>query len=132
VRDIERRLSLLEERRTKIDRRAVVVLATDGTGRFLGMNVAFELDGRFFMSPGLGLAASKHSTRIVLHLQKLREVIRNLSNAVQTNSLPQHLMQQLSQNLALPVRLGVHFEKGQFVLYDKSRSLDLMFMPFLE
>ncbi len=80
-----------------------------------GMNVAFELDGRFFMSPGLGVATSKHSIRMVLHFQKLRKVTRNLSNAVQTNSL-----------------LGVRFEQGQFVLYDKSRSLDLMFMPFLE
>lgn len=100
--------------------------------RRAGINVMFEIDGRFFMSPGLGLASSGHSTRIVRYFQHLRRSIISLSNNIRDRALPRSLLQELSKNVALPVRLGLRFEGGQFLLYDKSRLLGLMAMPALE
>jgi hypothetical protein len=100
--------------------------------RQAGISTTFELDGRFYMSPGLGVATSKHATRIVLAAQRLERETKGLREAIEKNQLPPHLSKELWANLALPVRLGVKFADGQFILYDKNRNLDLMFFHVLE
>lgn len=97
--------------------------------RQAGQSVFIELDGRFFM-PGLGISTSKHSTRIVLAVQALMRNISKVRNDLETDSLPQPPLQQISQPIAT-IRLGMKLDDGQLIMYDKSRNLELMRFPVL-
>jgi hypothetical protein len=94
-----------------------------------GMNAPIDIDGRLFLAPGLGVASSKHATRIVRAVQNLGQPIAHMRKVLETNSIPHRLLQQISKNIGVPVRLGVKMHAGQFILYDKNRKLGLIKIP---
>lgn len=96
-----------------------------------GMNSPIEIDGRVFLAPGLGIATSKHSTRLVRAVQNVMRQIAHTRKMLEGNSMPSHLLRRISRDIGVPVRLGVKMNAGQFVLYDKNRKLDLMKIPVL-
>jgi hypothetical protein len=96
-----------------------------------GMNSPIEIDGRLFLAPGLGVATSKHSTRLVRAVQNVMRQIAHTRKMLEGNSIPSHLLRRISRDIGVPVRLGVKMTDGQFVLYDKNRKLDLMKIPVL-
>jgi hypothetical protein len=97
-----------------------------------GLTPMLSIDGRLYIPPGLGVTTSRHSTRIVRYAQQLRRATHELLECVRTNTLPQNFARELYSNLACPVRLGLLFEAGSFVFYDKNRQLPLMQMPCIE
>lgn len=97
--------------------------------RQAGINVIIEIDGHFFMSPGLGVSSSRHSTRLVRSLQHLMRNISKARKDLESNSIPHALLQRISQSIGLPVRLGLKLEAGQLILHDKNRDLELLKMP---
>jgi hypothetical protein len=100
--------------------------------RQAGINPILEIDGRFFMAPGLGVSSSKHSTRIVRAVQTMMRNITKARKELESNTMPKPLLRRISQSIATPVRLGVRIEAGQLVLYDKNRNLCIMLlMPVL-
>jgi hypothetical protein len=94
--------------------------------RRAGMNAIIVIDGRFFMPPGLGVSSSKHSTRIVRAVQTLMRYVAKARKDLENNTVPQALLQRISQSIGTPVRLGVRIDSGQLILYDKNRNLDVM------
>jgi hypothetical protein len=93
--------------------------------RQAGMNAMLEIDGRFFMAPGMGVSSSKHSTRIVLATQTMMRNIVKARNDLENNTIPKPLLRRISQSIGTPVRLGVRLKAGQLMLYDKNRNLDV-------
>jgi hypothetical protein len=102
------------------------------TLRNSGGNVLLEIDGQVFTSPGMGIMSSKHAQRIVRFRDHLRLTTRTVEYDVARNNLPHHLSQAIFANIALPVRLGMLFRAGEFVVYDKSRQLALRHLGCLE
>jgi hypothetical protein len=94
--------------------------------REAGGNVLFEIEGKVYASPGMGIMSSRHAERIVLFADHLQMSIKMLSGDIQKNTLPIGLSRTILSNIALPVRLGVLMVAGEFVVYDKNRSLGLM------
>jgi hypothetical protein len=97
-----------------------------------GVSTMFELDGRFFTSPGLGVSTSGHSTRLVMYVDRMMRNILDLKEAVEKNKLPRHLQQPIIEMIGIPVRLGVQIDGGDFSFYDKNRNLNLMGMTLPE
>jgi hypothetical protein len=97
--------------------------------RQIGVNTPIDIDGRIFLAPGLGVASSKHATRIVRAVQNLARQIVHMRKILEENAVPHRLLQQISKNIGVPVRLGVKMNAGHFILYDKNRNLDLMTVP---
>jgi hypothetical protein len=100
--------------------------------RQAGVNAIFEMEGRYFFTPGFGITLSKHATRITRLADKLHLMIESSRKALENNSAPQHLLVEISKSVGVPVKLGIKIAAGQLILYDKNRSLNLMFMPVLE
>ena len=84
-----------------------------------------------FLAPGLGVSSSKHSTRLVRAVQNVMRQIAHTREMLQGNSMPSHLLRQISGDIGVPVGLGVKMNTGQFVVYDKNRKLDLLKIPVL-
>jgi hypothetical protein len=53
-----------------------------------GMNAPIDIDGRLFLAPGLGVASSKHATRIVRAVQNLERQIAHMRKVLETNLIP--------------------------------------------
>ena len=96
-----------------------------------GVNVILDIDGRFFMAPGLGVASSRDATRFVRAVQNLIRNIGEVRKKLKSNSVPKQLLQQISQSIGISVRLGVKMDAGQLIVYDKNRNLEIMRMPVL-
>jgi hypothetical protein len=94
--------------------------------RQAGMNAPIDIYGRLFLAPGLGVASSKHSTRLVQAAQRLMRNSKKVRNDLESNTIAKPLLQRLSYSIGTPVRLGVRVEAGQLILYDKNRSLAIM------
>lgn len=96
--------------------------------RQAGMNAMLEIDGRFFMAPGMGVSSSKHSTRIVRATQAMMRNIAKARKELGNNTMPKPLLRRVSQSIGTPVKLGVRLEAGRLILYDKNRNLDIMLL----
>jgi len=88
-----------------------------------GISLMYKLEGRFFMSPGLGVSSSQHGTRLVLAYNRLRREIANVRLDLAANKISAAVRRLLASALGQPVRLGVKIEAGQLVIYDKNRNL---------
>lgn len=97
-----------------------------------GITASFELDGRFFMSPGHGVATSCHSTRLVMFVGSMMRHIRDLRTLIEQDKLPGHLQREIFQMIGVPVRLGIRVGEGDLFFYDKNRSLVLTNTPLPE
>jgi hypothetical protein len=91
--------------------------------RHAGMNAPIDIDGRLFLAPGLGVASSKHSTRLVRAPRVIMRNIEKVRKDFESNTIAKPLLQRVSQSIGTPVRLGVRMEAGQLMLYDKNRNL---------
>jgi hypothetical protein len=100
--------------------------------RKAGITVPFELEGRLFFPPGLGILTSGHATRLRLYVNSLRRSVKAAKKAIESNRLPPTLMSKMAANLSLPVRLGFRIESGRLTLVEKSRQIDLHYMPSLQ
>lgn len=84
------------------------------------------IDGRAYAAPGIGLMGSGDSLRFRVMADHLAFVVQRALHEIATNTLRANLLQRLTGQIGLPVRLGVRLDRGIFVIYDKSRRLDLM------
>jgi len=100
--------------------------------RQAGMTAPVVIAGRVFSPPGLGISTSGHSVRLTNYAADLLNFGSNTTEKISNNQLPVALMRAISVNLGQPVRLGLRMDKGQFVLYDKNRNMDLYSMPVLQ
>jgi hypothetical protein len=100
--------------------------------RKAGVTVPFEVEGRLFFPPGLGVVTSGHATRLALYVNSLRRSVKDAKKAIESNTLPPTLMSKMAANLSLPVRLGLRFETGRLIFVDKCRQIDLSCMPPLQ
>jgi hypothetical protein len=100
--------------------------------RKVGLNAPFELEGRLFFSPGHGISTSGHGTRFRLYVDALRHSVKAVKCAIEGNNLPPILMREIAANLSLPARFGLRNESGQLILIEKSRQIDLHYMPPLQ
>ena len=82
--------------------------------------------------PGLGVASSKHSTRLVRAVAALTRNIETVRKQFESNTIAKPLLQRVCQSLGTPVKLGVRMEAGQMILYDKNRSLAIMVLMQVE
>jgi hypothetical protein len=97
-----------------------------------GITAHFELEGKYFFSPGLGVTTSGHATRSRLYINRLRRTIKAAKKAIASNDLPSNLMSKIAADLRLPVRLGLRLDSGRIILFDKNRQIDLSYMPALQ
>lgn len=97
--------------------------------RMAGVNVPIAIDGRVFVGPGLGLATSGAPTRLVGRLQR---ALLELRERLAQSDITPDLIRQLTDNLAVPVQLGVRIQGSHVIAYDKARRLDLMLLQSLE
>ncbi|WP_342111649.1 hypothetical protein [Methylobacterium sp. SI9] len=88
-------------------------------------NATVDIDGRTYNPPGWGIMGSGDSMRFRVLADYVEHLIGRMLHQIQTNSLPPELMRQLASQIGVPVRLGIRFERGLLVLYDKNRRLDL-------
>jgi hypothetical protein len=93
--------------------------------REAGLSSSAIIDGRVFM-PGLGIASSGHSTRIVRYRAHLQRSIKQLKSNIVGNALPYRAQRVLQSKIGIPVRLGVRLVSDHLVFSDKSRRIDLM------
>lgn len=84
------------------------------------------IDGRAYVAPGIGLMGSGDGLRFRVMADHLAFIIQRVLHEIRTNTLPPDQLQRLAGQIGLPVRLGVRLDRGIFVVYDKSRGLDLM------
>lgn len=84
------------------------------------------IDDRSYAAPGWGLMSSGDSLRFRIMADHLAHMIGETIRLTEANALPWPLLPQLAGQIGVPVRLGVRFDQGIFVIYDKIRSLDLM------
>ena len=90
------------------------------------VNSMMEIDGRFFMSPGLGIASSGHAVRFTRIVDSLFRTIADVSKQVTLGRLSPALSSLVAQNLGVPVRLGVSYSHdGVLRLREKARGRDL-------
>ncbi|MCJ2136196.1 hypothetical protein MKK69_19430 [Methylobacterium sp. J-026] len=88
-------------------------------------NATVDIGGRSYNPPGWAIMASGDSMRFRVLADYLEHLIGRTLHQIQANSLPPGLMQQLAGQIGVPVRLGVRFERGLLILYEKNRGLDL-------
>src|ERR1700730_13843819 len=91
--------------------------------RQAGLSTTMEIDGRFFLPPGLGISNSRHATRLVRALQDLRKTIANVRIQLATGSLGPPILRELAKAVAVPVKLGVRLVGGQLIILDKAREI---------
>lgn len=84
------------------------------------------IDGRAYAAPGIGLMGSGDGLRFRVMADRLAFVIQRAIHEIATNTLQPDQLQRLAGQIGLPVRLGVRLDRGIFVIYDKSRGLDLL------
>ncbi|ACB28415.1 hypothetical protein [Methylobacterium radiotolerans] len=99
------------------------------TLRRKGMSTAVEIEGGLYFPPGLGVTSARTALRIRVFEDQLAGMIREVTRQVETNTLPWRLMQRVAGQVGMPVRLGLRFEQGLFSVCDKSRRIDLMYLP---
>ena len=94
--------------------------------RSKGVNPPIQIDGKVFMAPGMGIAASGHAMRHTRYADEFQFNIQRVKEAVASNTLPTDLRRLVAQNIAAPVRLGVLAPPdGTLHLVDKNRRLPL-------
>lgn len=91
-----------------------------------GVNAIIEIDGKFYLPPGLGVASSRHADRIVMYADNILRSIRTIKTKIEHNNLPIEISKAILSNMALPIRLGVDMQDGGFLIYDKNRNLGLV------
>lgn len=84
------------------------------------------IDGRAYSAPGIALMGYGDGLRFRVMADHLAFVIQRALHEIVTNTLQPNQLQRLAGQIGLPVRLGVRLDRGIFVIYDKSRGLDLM------
>jgi hypothetical protein len=94
-----------------------------------GLSTFHEIDGRYFVAPGLGISSSRHATRLVHACGRLRKEIGRVRLELGTNTLPAPLVRLIAKSIEQPVKLGIKLEAGQFIIYDKIRNLNFVTMP---
>lgn len=100
--------------------------------RQAGLTAPIQLDEKVYLPPGAGVSTSRHATRLVLQFNNLARQIRHLHNQLTHNALPHSLLRDFAV-VGRPVRLGIKLHSdGCLVLYEKTRSRDLMVLPPLE
>lgn len=97
--------------------------------RSKGLSSAVEIDGEMYFPPGLGVTGARSALRLRVYEDQLRGMVRDVIQQVQTNTLPRPLMQRITGQIGISVRLGLRFDQGLFSAYDKNRQLDLMYLP---
>lgn len=100
--------------------------------RKAGINSPLEINGRFFLPPGMGIATSSHAVRLIRHRDMLIKMILTTKQQIKTNKLAPYLMRELTNTIGISARLGLKLISGQFVLFEKNRNLDLCIMRPLE
>lgn len=88
-------------------------------------NGTVDIDGRAYNPPGWGLVGSGGSIRFRVMADFIDHLIERTIREVETNTLSPVVMQRVAGQIGVPVRLGVRFERGAFVIYDKVRDLVL-------
>lgn len=88
-----------------------------------------EIEGRSFFAPGMGMGGNGGGVRFLILGDRIAHMVREVVQQIETNTLPQPLMQRVAGQIGLPVRLGIRFDHGEFLAYDKNRGLDLMRVP---
>jgi hypothetical protein len=91
-----------------------------------GYTAPIEIGGKVFMSPGMGIAASQHATRLVHYSNALMRALQTVRRQLQTNTVPRVTLQQIGSTIGLPVRLGIRLHAGGLIIYEKTRRLDLV------
>jgi hypothetical protein len=103
------------------------------TLRSAGVACQFELNGRFFMSPGGGVTSAGTAGRFTHALIQIRRTVASAVSDIQQNKMPDGLLRALSSTLALPVKLGIKYQKdGRLVLIEKNRNLTICLFDPLE
>lgn len=94
--------------------------------RNAGMNSMLVIDGRSFISPGIGLSSARTAVRITRFQDRLTVQIDSILNLATRNALPPDIMMRIAGQIGLPFRLGVRLDQdGTFVLFEKCRMFDL-------
>lgn len=83
------------------------------------------IDGRTYAAPGISLMSSGDGLRFRVMADHLAFVIQRTLHEIATNTLRPDLLQRLAGQIGIPARLGVRLNRGIFIIYDKSRGLDL-------
>jgi hypothetical protein len=91
-----------------------------------GYSTFIEIDGAEYAAPGLGIYASRHATRLSLRVMHLRRKLKQLREALNTNSLPWPLQNQLANTIGLPIRLGLKLDSGSLAIYEKTRGIEFV------
>lgn len=100
--------------------------------RKAGLSYMIGLRGRTYMPPGMGVSSSGHASRLVHRLQQLRRSILSVRRQIEGNTMQPGLRRAVTQQLGLPVRLGISHFCGVLQLFDKNRGLVLTEFPCLE
>lgn len=96
------------------------------------INGPFSYGSRVF-NPGLGIMSSGHAVRLRLFADHLMHTIRDITKAIQSNSLPRDLLSIIAGKIGIPVRLGLAYDSdGTFTIFDKERGLKLFRSPPIE
>ena len=88
-------------------------------------NGTVDIDGRAYNPPGWGLVGSGASIRFRVMADFIDHLIKRTVREVETDTLSPVVRQRFAGQIGVPVRLGVRFERGAFVIYDKARDLVL-------
>lgn len=84
------------------------------------------IDGRTYIPPGIAIAGSGDALRFRVMADHLAFLIQRTIRDIEGNTLEPTQLRHLAGQIGLPVRLGVRFDRGVFVLYDKARGYDLI------
>jgi hypothetical protein len=97
-----------------------------------GANGYTEIDGRVFLSPGLGICSSGSALRLSRLADQIFIALEKLRTAIATNRLPMQTQMYLAGSIGVPVRLGLRVEAGALIVYEKVRGLTLITFRALE
>lgn len=96
-----------------------------------GVSSSLQIQGRFFMSPGMGVTTSKHGVRFTMFLLNLRRAMEALEKDIAANNFTVPGLSPLREDILCPVKLGLKYAAGQFEIYDKNRGLTLRLSQIL-
>jgi hypothetical protein len=96
-----------------------------------GYSCPIQIGGKIFAAPGIGISTSRHATRLIGYLMNLKKAIRSIKNQLNTNTLPAAQLAKIVGTIGVPIKLGIKFQAGHLIIYEKMRHLNLFFLKAL-
>lgn len=95
--------------------------------RNAGLSSIISVDERVYTSPGYGISTSRHSTSIVYFYIHLFNTIRATISALDNDHIPPNIMNYIYSELSSPLRIGLKYFMGHFIVFEKNRDIPLSY-----